>query len=116
MEHIKKASFRVPFSQPQNALTVFASLYLLSYAPLHRLLRAGEVFFFDMQLDCPYYKRSQSIFNWPEMNLISVSEAISCLESMRKLLFSEGIAFGAEYAFDTFNEHPSSVTVTMTKL
>lgn len=83
---------------------------------VHKLLKTGGVFFFDMQLDCPYYKRNRSIFNWPEMNLVSPLQAINTLESMRKLLMSKGIPFSAEYAFDSFNEYPTSVMVTMTKL
>ena len=126
--HYEKNNFMVKLNDPKllnSDLIIIGGV--ASYYPIdmfrdtvltsvHKLLNTGGVFFFDMQLDCPYYKRSQSIFNWPEMNLLSPSQAIDTLESMRKLLMSKGIAFSAEYAFDSFNECPSSVMVTMTKL
>lgn len=85
--------------------------------PIHRLLRAKGSFFFDLQLMCPYYERSVAVFSWPEMELAkSATEAIDTIESMRKELWREGVKFGAEYKLDTYNEHPTSVMITMTKV
>ena len=85
--------------------------------PIHHLLRMGGTFFFDLQLMCPYYERSVTIFNWPMMELAkSATEAIETVETMRRELWREGIKFSAEYKLDTYNEHPTSVMITMTKV
>ena len=86
-------------------------------APSHGLLNPGGAFFFDLQLDCPYLRRSMSIFNWPEMQLKSTAaEAIDTVETMRKKLWQSGCKFGAEYRVDTYNEAPTSVLVILTKI
>ena len=85
--------------------------------PIYHLLRKDGVFFFDLQLDCPYYQRSMKIFDWPEMTLMkSASEAIDAVEAMRKLAWGTGAKFSAEYALDTYNEHPTSLMITLTKI
>ena len=85
--------------------------------PVYHLLREGGAFFFDLQLDCPYYRRSVKIFNWPEMKLAeSATVAIDGLEAMRKRLWRAGMKFDAEYKLDAYNEIPTSVMVVLTKL
>lgn len=82
-----------------------------------QLLRDGGVFFFDLQADCPYLRRSMSIFDWPEMHFYgTAAETIATVETIRKDLWSRGIRFGAEYTLDTYNAVPSSVMVLLTKL
>lgn len=83
---------------------------------VYNLLQKGGIFFFDLQLDCPYYRRSVKVFDWPEMKLAkSADVAISVVEETRKLLWKEGRKFSAEYALDTYNEYPTSVMVVLTK-
>lgn len=84
-------------------------------APIHGLLNQGGVFFFDLQLDCPYLRRSMQIFDWPELELRSLTTAIDAVEQMRKTLWLRGQEFEASYSVDTYNETPSSVMVTFTK-
>lgn len=86
--------------------------------PVHGFLKPGGVFFFDLQVSCPYLKRSMRVFDWPELvNFAdSAAGAIQMVEDVRKSLWAYGLKFGAEYALDTYNEIPSSVMVTFTKL
>ena len=85
--------------------------------PVCARLSPGGVFFFDLQLDCPQYVWTVKLFNWPEIKLMrDATEAITTLEAMRKQLWHEGLKFGAEYAVDTYNEAPSAVMVTLTKI
>ena len=96
------------------SLNVFQNMMM---RPIHQSLREGGVFFFDLQLDCPYYRRSVAIFDWPKMKLTqSASSAIDMVEQMRKELWKEGLRFSAEYALDTYNEVPTSVMITFTKI
>lgn len=86
-------------------------------APTYKLLKNGGVFFFDLQIDCPYLRRSMEVFGWPELRLVrSAEDAISLLEKVRKRLWSEGMKFSAEYRLDTYNEKPTAVMVTLTKI
>lgn len=83
----------------------------------HQLLVPGGAFFFDLQLECPYYERSVAIFSWPHIKLMeSASAAIHKIESTRKTLWKKGLKFGADYALDTYNEVPTSVMITLTKI
>lgn len=87
--------------------------------PIYHLLNRGGIFFFDLQIDCPYLRRSMAIFDWPKMYLdgrSSVAETIAEVEQMRKQFWHEGLKFGVEYAVDTYNESPSALMVTMQKL
>ena len=82
-----------------------------------RLLRNGGVFFFDLQADCPYLRRSMSIFDWPEMHFYgTAAETIALVEKIRRNLWKKGLKFGAEYTLDTYNAVPSSVMILFTKL
>lgn len=82
-----------------------------------RLLRNGGVFFFDLQADCPYLRRSMSIFDWPEMHFYgTAAETIATVEKIRRSLWNFGMKFGAEYALDTYNAVPSSAMILFTKL
>lgn len=82
-----------------------------------RLLRNGGAFFFDLQADCPYLRRSMSIFDWPKMHFYgTAAETIALMEKIRKDLWKLGMKFGAEYTLDTYNAVPSSVMVLFTKL
>lgn len=84
---------------------------------VHRLLWHNGAFFFDLQLDCVYYRWSVATFGWPEMKLAkSASAAIDLVEGLRKKLWEKGHRFGAEYALDTYNKTPAAVMVTLTKL
>lgn len=83
---------------------------------VHDLLWKNGVFFFDLQLDCIYYRWSVATFGWPEMNLMkSAAEAIDFVEGLRKSLWEKGYRFGAEYKLDTYNKSPAAVMVTLTK-
>ena len=85
--------------------------------PVYGFLKKDGVFFFDLQVDCPYLWRSMSVFGWPRMNFYGDAAAtIATVEQMRKSLWKSGMKFGAEYALDTYNEVPSSVMVTFTKI
>lgn len=85
--------------------------------PIYHLLAPSGVFYFDMQIDCPYLQRSMSIFNWPEIYLPESAEvAIGKIESMRKDFWRKGLKFNAEYAVDTYNESPTAIMVTLQKL
>ena len=82
-----------------------------------QLLKSGGAFFFDLQADCPYLRRSMSIFDWPKMNFYgTAAETIAVVEKIRKDLWKLGMKFGAEYTLDTYNAVPSSVMVLFTKL
>lgn len=82
-----------------------------------QLLRDGGAFFFDLQADCPYLRRSMSIFDWPEMHFYgTAAETVVTVEAIRKELWGHGMKFGAEYTLDTYNAVPSSVMVLLTKL
>ena len=86
-------------------------------ARVHSLLWRNGVFFFDLQLDCVYYRWSVVTFGWPEMNLMkSAAEAIDMVEGLRRSLWDKGYKFGAEYALDTYNKSPAAVMVTLTKI
>lgn len=86
--------------------------------PVYELLKDGGAFFFDLQLDCPYYRRSVAVFDWPAMQLAkSASAAIDTVEMIRQRLWSNDMKFSAEYALDTYNpEYPISVMVVLTKI
>ncbi len=85
--------------------------------PVYENLEVGGVFFFDLQLDCPYYRRSVAIFNWPKINLAgSVAEAISSVEDLWSGLRKDGMKFSVSYQLDSRNNHPSSVMMVLTKL
>lgn len=87
--------------------------------PIYHLLKDGGMFFFDLQVDCPYLRRSMSIFDWPKMYLDGRENAVNAiaeLEEMRKKLWQDGLKFSTEYAVDTYNEFPSAVMVTLQKL
>ena len=87
--------------------------------PIYHLLNTGGTFFFDLQMDCPYLRRSMSIFDWPKMYLDgrdSAAKVIAEVEEMRKAFWHKGLKFSAEYTLDTYNESPSAVMVTMQKL
>ena len=86
-------------------------------APVHQLLVGRGIFFFDLQLDCPVFRRNASIFGWPPMNLPkTASEAIDMVEQARKRLWHSDIRYGAEYALDTYNESPTALMITLTKI
>ncbi|MBR2836862.1 class I SAM-dependent methyltransferase [Candidatus Saccharibacteria bacterium] len=85
--------------------------------PVYQLLRLGGVFFYDLQLDCPYLRRSMAVFSWPEMHFYGDATATMMhVENMRKTLWAGGLKFGAEYVLDTYNATPSSVMVVLTKV
>lgn len=85
--------------------------------PAYKKLEVGGVFFFDLQLLCPYYKRSVAIFGWPKMRLAeSVAEAISSVEDLWIELRNKGMRFSVSYQVDSHNNHPSSIMVVFTKL
>lgn len=89
---------------------------------VYTLLKDNGTFFFDLQLDCPYYRRSVAIFSWPELQLVPAKESVSAeqvaialLEQMRRRLWETGMRFGVEYKPDTYNKSPTSIMVTLTK-
>ena len=85
--------------------------------PIYHLLAPGGVFYFDVQVDCPYLQRSMSIFDWPKMYLPDDAEvAIKIVESMRKDFWEKGLKFSAEYAVDTYNASPTAIMVTLQKV
>lgn len=85
--------------------------------PIYHLLRSNGVFFFDLQVDCPYLRRSMSIFEWPKMHLPeSVSKAIDRIEKVRQDFWRKGMKFSVEYAADTYNEFPSAVMITLQRV
>ena len=87
--------------------------------PIYHLLRDKGVFFFDLQIDCPYLRRSMGIFDWPKMYLDgreNVAGVIAEVEEIRKKFWVNGLKFSAEYALDTYNEFPSAVMVTLQKI
>lgn len=93
--------------------------YQAVFMPIYHLLSDGGIFFFDLQLDCPYLRRSMSIFDWPKMYLEgreNATNAIAEIEEMRKKYWAEGLKFSAEYALDTYNEFPSALMVTLQKI
>ena len=85
--------------------------------PAYHLLNPNGIFFFDLQVDCPYLRRSMSIFDWPKMYLADSAEAaIASMEKIRKALWAEGHKMSAEYTVDTYNASPSAVMVALQKL
>ena len=120
------------FSQIQNPICRSADLVILggvaSYIPsdvfaqkiipaIYQLLSNEGSFFYDLQLDCPYLRRSIKLWDWPDMSLPdSATAAIDAVEAVRKNLWQNSIKFSAEYAVDTYNATPSAVMVTLTKL
>lgn len=85
--------------------------------PIYHLMNPGGVFFFDLQIDCPYLQRSMNIFDWPKMFLAdNVENAIANVEEIRKDLWTGGCKMSAEYAVDTYNESPTAIMVTLQKL
>ena len=94
--------------------TIFSQAVMM---PIYHLLIPGGVFFFDLQIDCPYLRRSMSIFDWPKMYLTDdVPTAIKEIEALRSEFWQKGLKFSVEYAVDTYNASPSAVMVTMQKL
>ena len=84
--------------------------------PVYNQLHVGGAFFFDLQLDCPYYRRSMTIFDWPAMKLYkSPTIAFDTIEKMLRELRKEGVHMTAEYAMDSYNEIPSSIMITLSK-
>lgn len=120
------------FTQIKNIDCAEADLVILggvaSYIPseafegkvvpaIYQLLKSDGTFFYDLQLDCPYLRRSIKLWDWPDMALPdSATVAIDAVEAMRKRLWSAGMEFSAEYAVDTYNHTPSAVMITLTKL
>ncbi len=108
-----------------NLLSV---LGLVSYLPrdafstkvlptIYALLQPGGTFFFDLQLDCPYYRRSMKLWDWPEIDLEKdVASGVAAIEKIRKGLWQKECKFSAEYIPDTYNNTPSSLMIVMTKL
>lgn len=85
--------------------------------PIYHLMNPGGVFFFDLQIDCPYLQRSMNIFSWPKMYLAeNVETAISNVEDIRKNLWLNGYKTSVEYIVDTYNESPTAIMVTLQKL
>ena len=92
----------------------FASVVLPT---IYNLLNKNGTFFFDLQLDCPYYRRSMKLWDWPEIDLQKdVAGAVSTVEKIRKDLWLKDQMFSAEYIPDTCNKTSSSLMVIMTKL
>ena len=84
---------------------------------IYTLLNPGGIFFYDLQVKCPYLERSMSIFDWPTMDLAdSAVAAIESVENTRKELWKGGMRFSAEYTVDTYNENPSAVMVLLQKV
>ncbi|MBQ3292792.1 hypothetical protein IJG93_00575 [Candidatus Saccharibacteria bacterium] len=84
---------------------------------IYALLNHGGIFFYDLQVKCPYLERSMSIFDWPTMYLAdNVETAIKNVEKVRRRLWREGLKFAAEYAVDTYNENPSAVMIMLQKV
>lgn len=84
---------------------------------IHRLLRRGGVFFYDLQLDCPCYQHSMDILDWPKFEIpANASEIIDRTESMLRALRLNGIDFSAEYHVDSQNQIPSAVMIVLQKL
>ncbi len=115
----------LPFNLPWSVIILqgVASYYPMGVfkeaiiQPVYEKLEVGGVFFFDLQLDCPYYRRSVAIFDWPKMQLIgSSTEAIGMVEDLRLSLRKEGKNFSVSYKMDSFNEHPSSIMIKFAKL
>lgn len=85
--------------------------------PVYELLNPDGVFFFDLQLLCPYLIRSIRIFDWPPLRLKgTAADAINVTERIRQNLWQQGKKFRAEYALDTYNAKAESVMVKFTKL
>lgn len=85
--------------------------------PIYHLMNPGGVFFFDLQINCPYLQRSMSIFDWPKMYLAdTIEDAIKTAESIRKALWLKNCKTSAEYILDTYNESPTAIMVTLQKL
>lgn len=85
--------------------------------PVYALLKANGIFFFDLQVSCPYLLRSMKIFDWPPMQLKKdATTTIEAVEKVRSTLWKAGMRFSAEYALDTYNEFPTAVMITLTKL
>lgn len=92
---------------------------LINYVitPIHGLLKPNGVFFFDLQLDCPYLRRSMALWGWPTLQLFdSPGAAITEMEAIRKNLWNTGLRYSAEYAVDTYNACPTAVMISFTKL
>jgi len=92
---------------------VFAEAVL---KPVYRLLGKHGIFFFDLQLGCPVFRRNASIFGWPTMNLPSTAaEAIAMVEKVRQRLWKSGVKYSAEYSLDTYNASPTALMITFAK-
>ncbi len=127
--YFKHGNFAAQFKNPdcQNAdLIIMAGLasyikaadFVGKIIPaIYRLLNPDGIFFFDLQLDCPCYRHSMDILDWPEFKLPSnIGDAIHDVEKSRRMLWEKGIKFSAEYQPDTYNTIPSGVMVTMQKI
>lgn len=127
--HFKHGDLFAQLKNPDcREADLISLLGLVSYIPrdafatqvlpaIHGLLKPNRDFFFDLQLDCPYYQRSMKLWDWPEIDLQKdVGSAITMLEGIRKDLWQREIRFRADYIPDTFNRTPSSLMVVMTKL
>ena len=85
--------------------------------PVHGLLLNEGDFFFDLQLDCPYYQRSMKLWHWPPMFLPeTVSDAVDSVEAALEDLYHDGMVFGAEYIVSKYGTTPISIMVTLTKI
>lgn len=80
--------------------------------PLHSLLRPGGLFFFDVQLDCIYYKRSMKIFSWPKLRLDDTANEI---DKMVDELEQEGFGFNLETETIKYDGTPINLFVKLTK-
>lgn len=84
--------------------------------PLHASLRPGGLFFFDLQLDCVYYRRSMKIFSWPELRLEKDKDAVKeKIENMVDELEQEGYGFNLETELIKYDGSPTNLFVQMTK-
>ena len=84
--------------------------------PLHRLLRPGGLFFFDLQLDCVYYRRSMKIFSWPELRLERDKDAVvDKIANMVDEIKQEGYGFSLETEVIRYDGTPTNVFVQLTK-
>lgn len=84
---------------------------------IYMLLKAGGVFFFDLQTSTPCYLHSMDILGWKGFSVPETpAAAIGIVEKFRLGLWEKGIKFSAEYAVDTYNKIPSGVMMTFQKV
>ena len=84
---------------------------------IYTLLNPQGAFFFDLQTETPCYRHSMDILDWPEFALPdSPAKIIDHVEGVRRVLWTKGMKFSAEYKVDTYNKIPSAVMITLQKL